>query len=97
MREVMISDTVAGKIGELENFLKRELKFSKTAAKKRSQRLRQFVKSLCNPGDFARCRVERWRSAGYRCAVFEGWVFAYQIFDDGVIVRDMSHGALLKE
>ena len=36
----------------------------------------------------------------YRCAVFEKhWVLAYQIFDEGIIIQDMSlsHTSLLKE
>ena len=35
---------------------------------------------------------------GYHCAVFEkDWVFAYEVFDEGVIVRDMANTALLAE
>ena len=34
----------------------------------------------------------------YRCAVFEKhWVLAYQIFDECIIIQDMSHTAILKE
>ena len=34
----------------------------------------------------------------YHCAVFEkDWVFAYEVFDEGVIVRDMANTALLAE
>ncbi len=38
-----------------------------------------------------------WRDAGWRCTVFEGWVFAYEVVPEGVIVRDMSHGSLLTD
>jgi len=46
----------------------------------------------------AKCRFKIWGELGYRCAVFErSWIFAYEVFDEGVIVRDMMHAALLKE
>lgn len=46
MREVVISDTVQGKIGELEMFLKEGLKMSKEAAFKRCNRMDDFFESL---------------------------------------------------
>jgi len=98
MRKVNISVTVLDKISELELFLKNELKFSKEAARKRSDRMRVFVASLAMPADYALCRFKKWRELGYRCAVFEkSWVFAYEIFDGGVIVRDMAHTTSLIE
>ena len=98
MREVHISGTVLDKISELELFLKIELKFSKEAARKRSDRMRKFVNSLGNPVDHPLCRFKKWQRYGFRCAIFEkSWIFAYEIFDDGVIVRDMSHTSILKE
>ena len=96
MRKGSIYKTVLHKISELELFLKIELKFSKESARKRSDRMKKFVDSLSKQADYALCRFKKWRTLGYRCAVFEkDWVFAYEIFDDGVIVRDMSHTALL--
>ena len=98
MRKVYISGVVLDKISELELFLKYELKFSKEAARNRSDRMRVFVDSLAFPADYALCRFKKWRDLGYHCAVFEkSWVFAYEIFDEGVIVRDMSHTAALME
>ena len=98
MRKVLVSGDVWDKIFELEMFLKEEMKFSKEAAFKRSDRMRDFLKSLSNPVDYSLCRFKKWRLLGYRCAVFEKkWVFAYEIIDDGVIVRDMSNAALLVE
>ena len=98
MRNVHVSEQVWEKISELESYLKEELKFSKEAARKRSDRMRIFLKSLNAPVDYALCRFKRWRALGYRCAVFENsWVFAYEVFDNGVIVQDMAHGALLIE
>ena len=75
------------------------MNFSKEAARKRSNRMRVFLKSLSNPiVNYALCRFKRWRALGYRCAVFEKtWVFAYEIIDEGIIVRDMSHTAALAQ
>jgi len=98
MREVIISDTVLGKISSLRDYLLDELKLSREAAKARTYRIDEFLLSLGNQADYAFCRFKKWRALGYRCAVFEKtWVFAYEIFDSGVIVRDMSHTALLGE
>ena len=98
MRNVTVSDKVRVKLEELECFLVDELKLSEEAALKRSRLMRVFVDSLTFPADYALCRFKKWRELGYRCAVFEKtWVFAYEIFDNGVIVRDMSHTALLIE
>ena len=94
MRKVYVSDQVWDMISELELYLKIELKFSKVAARQRSDRMRVFLKSLSNPADYALCRFKRWRELGYRCAVFEkSWIFAYETFDGGVIIRDMAHAA----
>ena len=97
MRKVYVSEQVWDKITELEQYLKENLKFSKEAARKRSDRMRDFLKSLSNPADYALCRFKRWRTLGYRCSTFEGWVFAYEVFYGGVIVQDMAHGATLIE
>ena len=98
MRKVVVSDVVQGKITELELFLQNELMFSKEAALKRSNRMRVFVKSLCAPANYPLCRFKRWQLLGYRCAVFEKkWIFAYEIFEEGIIVRDMAHTSLLAE
>jgi hypothetical protein len=96
MREVFISVVVQERIEELEHYLIDELKLSEDAALSRSRSMRLFVASLSNPADYALCRFQRWRELGYRCAVFEkSWVFAYELFDGGVIVQDMAHGAIL--
>jgi AraC-like DNA-binding protein len=95
MRDVIISDVVQQIIDELEFYLLDELKLSEEAALKRSQLMRKFVASLGNPVDYALCRFKQWRALGYRCAVFEGWVFAYEIVDGGVIVRNMAYGSSL--
>jgi hypothetical protein len=65
------------------------------AANARIDRMYTSLLTLGNPGDLALCRFRPWRESGYRCVSFEGWVFAYEIVPEGVIVRDMSHGKLL--
>jgi len=98
MRKVHISGVVQNKISDIELFLKNELKLSKESAQRRSDRMRVFVHSLSNSADYALCRFKKWQVLGYRCAVFEkSWVFAYEIIDDGIIVRDMSHATILVE
>ena len=98
MREVIIPYTLWSKIEEIKDYLVYELKLSQPAAEARIKRMEDFVASLSNPADNALCRFKRWRLLGYRCAVFEkSWVFAYEIIDGGVIVRDMSHAAALAE
>lgn len=98
MREVLIADTVLNRISELRIYLVEELKLSREAALNRTERMDDFLRSLGNAADYPLCRFRKWCSLGYRCAVFEkDWVFAYELFDEGVIVRDMSHTALLTE
>ena len=98
MHKVIISDNLWIKIGEIKHYLLYELKLSEVAAEARIQRMEDFVSSLSFPADYALCRFKKWRELGYRCAVFEkSWVFAYEIFDEGVIVRDMSHATMLIE
>lgn len=98
MREVRISGSVRDKIADLESYLIDDLKLSEEAALLRSNRMREFVRSFCSNVDYPRCRFKKWCRLGYRCAVFEkDWVFAYEVFEDGVIVRDMSHTSILAE
>jgi hypothetical protein len=98
MREVFVTDNVWDKIGDLENYLIDELKLSERAALRRTNRMRAYVKKLGVELRYPLCRFRQWRIRGYRCALFEKtWVFAYEEFDDGIILRDMSHVSLLKE
>lgn len=98
MREVVISKTVQGKIEDLELFLKNTLKLSKEAARRRCCRMDELFESLAGVADYPLCRFKKWQTLGYKCVVFEkDWIFAYEIFEDGVIVRDMSHTSLLAE
>jgi hypothetical protein len=95
MRKVLISDTVQDKIVELNRFLTQEYFMSQSAADARTRRMQNFVASLSAPISHALCRSMRWRELGYRCTSFEGWVFAYELFDDGIIIRDMKHSKLI--
>jgi hypothetical protein len=98
MREVAVSDVVMGKVSDLRVYLIEQLKLSQEAAHKRTDRIDRFLLSLSNNADYPLCRFKKWRILGYRCAVFEkDWIFVYEIFEDGIIVRDMSHAKLLKE
>ena len=96
MRSVFVSNTVKGNILNIRQYLICELKLSEEAAYKRVDRMWEFIASFAFPAAYPLCRFIRWQVLGYRCAVFEKtWVFAYEIFDDGIIVRDMSHTAVL--
>jgi hypothetical protein len=98
MREVRLSGLVIVKIVELESYLIDELKLSEEAALGRIARIRKYLQALRNAIDYPLCRFKKWQALGYRCGVFEkDWVFAYEIFEDGIIVRDMSHTSLLAE
>ena len=98
MRDVYVSDTVRRKIIELRTYLVIELKLSEEATHRRIERMKKFMAAFGNEADYALCRFKKWRTLGYRCAVFEKrWVFAYEIIDEGVIVRDVSPTAILTE
>ena len=98
MFNIFIADTVWAKIYDLENYLINELKLSETAALQRTNRMRLFLNNISRIVRYPICRFKQWGMLGYRCAVFEkSWVFAYEEFDEGIIVRDMSHVALLKD
>jgi hypothetical protein len=96
MCKIIIPNKLWSKIGEIKNYLINELKLSEEAAINRINRMEDFVKSFVIPTAYPLCRFKKWRDLGYRCAVFErDWIFAYEVFDNGVIVRDLSHTAAL--
>ena len=98
MREVIVSEHLWGKIKEGNDYLINELHLSEEATEKRIRRMEQFVMDFAKRVDHPLCRFKKWRTLGYHCAVFEkDWVFAYEVFDEGVIVRDMANTALLAE
>ena len=97
MRKVVISETVMSKVSDLLKYLIEELKLSREAAHNRTNRINDFLVSLTSEADYPLCRFKKWHKLGYRCAVFEkDWVFAYEVFADGVIVTDMCHTAMLQ-
>ncbi|MDR2912980.1 MAG: hypothetical protein LBV38_06830 [Alistipes sp.] len=97
MRNVILAAAVMGRLDELEAFLRDELKLSKEAAARRMDRVGERLHSLSTPANYALCRFRPWRELGYRCISIEGWVFAYEGLEEGVVVRDMSHGKLLAD
>jgi len=98
MFNIFVADTVWAKIDDLENYLINELQLSEAAALQRTNRMRLFLKNISLIVRHPICRFKQWCELGYRCAVVEkSWVFAYEEFDEGIIVRDMSHTALLKD
>lgn len=99
MRRIITSENVRAKMAELQNYLIHDLKLSERAALNRTARLKQFLASRLGSdlADYALCRHRRWHALGYRCVQSGGWVFAYEIVPEGVIVRDMSHGAALRD
>ncbi len=98
MREVRISEVVRDKIADLESYLTDGLKMSEETALRRSGRMREFVRSLQAYADYPLCRFKKWRELGYKCVPFEkDWIFAYEVFEGGIIIRDMSHTSLLSE
>jgi len=98
MREVIVSYCLWSKLKEIRIYLVDELKLSEVAAEARIKRMDDFVAGLSKPVDYSLCRFKRWRELGYRCAVFEKtWVFAYEVFQEGIIVRDIAHTATLVE
>ncbi len=97
-RKVSVTDTVWDKLDDLATYLVDGMKLSEDAAQRRIDRVAEFMAAFGNAADYPKCRFKRWRALDYRCAVFEkDWIFAYETFDEGVIVRDMSHAKLLKE
>lgn len=98
MRKVIVSAQVTSQLSDLKNYLKNELKLSQQAALEHNNRFLEYINSLSAEVDHPLCRFKRWRRLGYRCAVFEKqWVLAYQIVQEGVIVRDLTNTALLIE
>ena len=98
MRKVFVSDAVRNKIIDIRDYLVIELNLSEDAAYKRIERMREFISSFSSPVNYPLCRFKRWHELKYRCAVFEKtWVFAYEIFENGIIVRDLAHTTILME
>ena len=98
MREVIVSPTVLGKLSDLVSYLRDDIKLSEEAAQAYRGQFVQFIMTCSAEINHPLCQFKRWCKPGYRCAVFEKhWVLAYQILDEGIIIQDMCHTAILKE
>jgi hypothetical protein len=96
MCEIIIPDKLWSKIEAIKSYLISELKLSEEAAISRINRMENFVTSFAIPAAYPLCRFKKWQKLGYRCAVFErDWVFAYEVFGNGIIIRDLMHTATL--
>lgn len=97
MKPVEISDTVMSRINELFIFIVNEYKAPETAHH-RVEQIREFLQSLSGNFLLAKCRRKIWHQLGYRCAIFDhAWVFAYQVYDDKVIIHDMEYASNIKD
>jgi len=96
MCEIIIPERLWSKIGAIKSYLINELKLSEEAAISRINRMEDFVTSFGFSTAYPLCRFSKWRALGYRCAVFErDWIFAYEVFENGIIIRDLAHTATL--
>ncbi len=92
MRNVIISAPVTQKMTLLAYYLTDEQKLSAYAVIKYMDRMNTFLSSLSAPVNHPKCRFEEWIMLEYRCAIFEKeWIFVYEEFDDGVLIRDLRH------
>lgn len=83
-------------MNDLEHYLTEELRLSEKLALRKIHSMRNFIYSLMYPVDYPICRFNQWCLLGYRCAVFDKtWIFAYEEFENGVIIRDMAHTSVL--
>ena len=91
MQPVEIASNVLERIDELFRFIVNEYKAPATAHKY-IEEINEFLLKLGGCFALAKCRRKKWREKGYRCAVFNHcWIFAYQIYDDRVIIHDMEY------
>jgi hypothetical protein len=97
MRRVVVSAKVVDKVIEIMAYLKRDLYYSDDAVLKYKSHFERFFQVLAYPVDYARCRNRRWHNLGYHCVTVRGWVFAYEIVEGGVIIRDMLHSKLIRD
>ena len=91
IKPVEISDYVIERMNELFNHIVNEYKAPETAHRY-IEEIHEFLRKLGGSFALAICRRKKWREKGYRCAVFKRcWIFAYQIYDDRVIIHDMEY------
>ena len=96
MKPVQISNAVILRLDELYQYIVDEYKMPDTAHK-RIEDIHEFLQSLGGCYVLSKCRHKKWSRLGYRCAVFDHvWIFAYQVYDDRIIIHDMEHAANIK-
>ena len=96
MKPVQISSAVMLRLDELFQYIANEYKMPETAHR-RVEEIREFLQSLGGCFVLAKCKRKVWNKLGYRCAVFDhAWIFAYQVYDDRVIIHDMEYAANIK-
>jgi len=97
MKPVEISDNVLKRLDELFDHIVNEYKAPDTAHNY-IEEINDFLRKLGGCFALAKCRHKKWREKGYHCAVFNHrWIFAYQIYDDRVIIHDIEFAANVAE
>jgi hypothetical protein len=97
MKPVEIADNVLKRLDELFNYIVNEYKAPETAHNY-IEEINEFLQKLGGCFVLAKCRSKKWRKKGYLCTVFNHhWIFAYQIYDDRVIIHDMEYAANIKD
>ena len=97
MKPVEIADNVTVRINELFNHIVHEYKAPDTAHGY-IEEMYEFLQKLGGCFALAKCRRKKWSEKDYRCAVFKRcWIFAYQIYDDRVIIHDMEYAPNIKD
>ena len=67
---MLISEVVLGKVSELRDYLLDELKLSREAAEKRTERIDRFLMHLGNLADYPLCRFKKWRAMAFLSTLF---------------------------
>jgi hypothetical protein len=97
MKPVEIANNVLVCLDELFYYIVNEYKALETAHNYINE-IKEFLQKLGGCFTLAKCRQKKWHEKGYHCAVFNHrWIFAYQIYDDRVIIHDMDNTANISE
>jgi len=93
MKPVEIDFDVLQRLNELFYYIVNEYKAPETAHNY-IEEINIFLQNLGGCYALVKCRRKKWREKNYHCAVFNHrWIFAYQIYDDRVIIHDMEYSA----
>ena len=93
MKPVEIADNVMERLDKLFYYIVNEYKMRDTAHDY-IEEINDFLQELGGCFALVKCRRKKWREKGYHCAIFNHrWIFAYQIYDDRVIIHDMEYAA----